>query len=240
MVEWLKENANWVIPTLVGALAVFLVYLWERKPKRLDYIVTTNARVVAYQPHPMRDHLKVSFKGQELKEPRIVIVRVKNTGRVPVEHTDYKQPITVRLSKAVPLDGFIAKESSKGLISEVGLSLEGKEVLLVPELMNTKEWFDVQIVCDGQPGEIQVSCRFTGQTRPMRDAAPNSPLPGYVAMIGFICFIGGLIGTSADGGVAFERISVGGLAVTFLGFITILFQGMRAPLSDAQPANFLD
>ena len=172
----MSDNAGWLGLSvgLLGVVITLLVYLWQRRPKRLDYRVVNNLAVLTEHATPMRRKLKMDYEGVQMSDPHIVTIRIQNTGKVAVVADDYVQPIRMRYEnvRASPLDGSIAAESTPGIcesLFDTDGEEESFEPVMVPELMNPGDWFEAQFVSDGDPGEIHVSCRFKDQSRPMKD-----------------------------------------------------------------------
>jgi hypothetical protein len=73
------------------------------------------------------------------------------------------------MSPALPRDFFkIALDYSPG-------GSESGSVIILPKLLNTGEWFDVQLLSEQDHGDIAVTARFTDQYKPPRRRDLDSP-----------------------------------------------------------------
>jgi hypothetical protein len=231
--NWMAENIELVVTVAlsVGAIvATFVVFWWQRKPKHLDYWIMFDAPILSKRASSVSD-LKVIMDDQELKAPHIVTVRVINSGKEPVKAEDYRDDITVTYSDGSPsLDASIPKESSPGIAGPPALHVGDRAVSVQPSLLNAKEWFDLQLICDGKPGDIKVAARFVGQTRPMRDLDP-APVAAFFFFVGgaVIMFLSApLVIFDGPETLASACLYAGG-ALSLLGMGYLMFRTVRVP-----------
>ena len=89
---------TWVGPAigLAGLILGTYTYIKSRKPKRLLYEIWTDQELVAQSPYTRWADLSVRFANHQLKHPRVVGVRVINTGKVEARADDFDEPIAVQ------------------------------------------------------------------------------------------------------------------------------------------------
>jgi hypothetical protein len=208
--DWWSDNGGLVIGSTIGIIGIIvalLVFWWQRKPKTLDYtIVSTGALLSPRAREGRSPDLDVFYDGRPVEDPHIVSLRVKNTGKVAVVQNDYVQTLEIRTEATRILDcsPLAGSEQFMGLVTLGGVQ-PAMYVGLSPALLNPREQFDVQLILDGPPGEVTVSCRFKDQSRPMqrRDFAKreiaaqwvqlaSSLLGGTVAILGLVLIIKGI------------------------------------------------
>lgn len=231
--EWMKDNLELVVAVSLGLGAIIvslLIHFWERKPKRLDYLVMYNAPLLPKRASGVRD-LKVIYEESELKAPHLVTVRVKNTGKEPIKGDEYHQDITVKYSTGgPPLDASVPKESSPDLVGPPTYAFDDLEVSVCPGLLNAKDWFDLQILSDRDPGEITVSSRFVGQTRKMRDLDPVPKGAFRLMLFGLaIVAIGASWSLLSGNGAILEYGTGIGFGITFLAMLYLMYRIARVP-----------
>lgn len=179
VVQWLQLNWNWgyAVATLISLVGLVLS-IWALKqghrPKILDYVVITN---VAILPSHAKGHtaLAVTWEGEKLTDPRLVEVRIKNTGKRAVVASEYVAPIQVLYENGQPFDGFVQsasaarfKNMSYGDIFLDGYDRATSAIAIRPSLMNADDWFTLQLLSEGDPGRITVTSDFKDQARSMR------------------------------------------------------------------------
>lgn len=181
-VVWIEDNWQFLVAVAIALPSI--VALWfQRRKNTLDYRVTLVAPILSPQSSTMSVPLEITYNGQQVSDPFLVRIRVENTGKHAVRADDYVKPITVRLRRTFRVyDTFISRESTRGIVDlehdkvPIGKSPEYPPhgVALKPKLMNPRDWFEVQITCEGEPRSIDVSSRYANQSRPMkRMSAPT-------------------------------------------------------------------
>jgi hypothetical protein len=175
---WLTDHWDSALGIAVGVLGVavgILVPIWQRKPKTLDYEVRTKLPLLS--PHAKSASPRLSLPlqlhyGDELiKDPFLLALRIENTGKVAIVESDYVAPILVICEDQVPFDGFVSDSCPGGLdLATLQDSPDTSLLRLKPKLLNAGDWFELQLLCDGDPGRVVVTARFSDQTRPVRDS----------------------------------------------------------------------
>ncbi len=84
----------------LGLTASYLFYRWSQRPKRLEYRTEVDQLLIRLGDQPWRD-LKVVYANVPLKVPRLVVVRVTNTGAVEVRKDDWEDPLSVQFRDKV-------------------------------------------------------------------------------------------------------------------------------------------
>jgi hypothetical protein len=169
--DWIQNNPETTATAVFGVLALAValwIAFWQNKPKRLDYEIRNNVPILSSHASSLGGRLSILFEGKGVTEPRLVTVRIKNTGKLAVTADEYVDPIRVDYERNPPFDGFVAQESTPGILTDVFDGALPKRPAMVPELLNPGDWFDVQLLSDGEPGTISVSSRFKNQSRKMR------------------------------------------------------------------------
>lgn len=188
---------------LVGILVTIVIARHSRDRKALGFEVLNNLALLS-RGLPRGHELKVQYGSAEVKDPRIVTVRVSNVGNRPIVASDYDEGLLISNIET----GHILSASHVGPESEKlagPLVIDGntaKSVSLQPRLLNANESFDVQLVCDG-PVSIKASSRIVGQTAPIRqvDSAPKAldRFPSIVASGGLLLVAAGIILSGVSG-----------------------------------------
>ncbi len=152
----------------------------------------------------MLGDLRVTLNGEPVAEPRVVTVRVRNTGKAAIRADDFDpggDGIRLQFSPDVVSVGLAG--GSVGLAESTALlvNLASHRVTIKPGLLNPGEYLDIQLFVDGpsQGETILLSARFVEQSRPPRRTLPTSG-PGQFIVFGFGglgAVVGVLIGRAA-------------------------------------------
>lgn len=169
--NWLSDNADWLTGTVVGAIGIavaLLIYFWQRKPKTLDYSVVSNVPLVSHAAG-MVGNLEVVYNRQSVKDPRLLVVRIKNTGKVAIVGEDYVEGPSIHFGSPVEvIDAFQVGGSSPNMVQLIAVGHGHGPVEPEVGLLNSGEYFDLQMLLDGDPGDVTASARFKDQNRPMQ------------------------------------------------------------------------
>jgi hypothetical protein len=161
---------NWQVWSgpLVGVLGLlFAVYAYNmnRKPKRLTYEVVTNQPIITASRYTRWAELSLRFGERELENPRLVVVRVTNTGKVEARSDDIDEPITVAAKGAseIVTARITQRRSGDEEVREVEPSSVTPSTVVAPKvLLNEGEWLEFQLIVDGGRDPIAVGGRVAG------------------------------------------------------------------------------
>src|SRR5438105_1727017 len=79
------------IATIVGVLLTIIIFVLQYRKKAFSYTLTDTPIISVHQKI---DDVSVTYKGKPVKNLRVVMVTVWNSGNVPIEETEFKVPIT--------------------------------------------------------------------------------------------------------------------------------------------------
>lgn len=148
----------------LGALGIVITLLLvqrERQSRALTYAVVNNRSVVV---NPSKFALEVRHDGQHVAKPRIVVVRIANSGSQPIAAEDYEEPLTIVLrgAKVLSSDVTVTRPST---LSPSLTRLNVEEVVLERRLLNPRDLIEVQMLVDGVPSAVEVEARVVGVGR---------------------------------------------------------------------------
>jgi hypothetical protein len=182
--NWIASHWEFVVGAILGIAGVAIgVASWyiQRQPKQLDYQFLSRVTILHERADVLRGKLKMDYEGVPIKDPRIVTIRISNTGKRGISRDDFKngQPITIKYETNPPFDGHIvglSPELPHDAVGEVFPSAidpfaddYDPTPQITPHLLSAGEWFDVQLLSDGPSRVIEIACRFLDQSRPMQD-----------------------------------------------------------------------
>lgn len=147
----------------IGAILISVgIAIWQRRPKRMVYDLSTNRRIVTRTTYQASGVLRVMYGDRKLEDPYLIVVRVANDGKVEVRPEDWQEAFTLNTESEI-IDSGVVGASSKGINASI-IGREPHKIYCNKMLMNTGEWFDVQMLVDGPGGISDVSARIAGAT----------------------------------------------------------------------------
>jgi hypothetical protein len=147
---------------VIGAVVAIVVAIWQRRPKRMVYDLSTNRRIVTGTTYQTSGVLRVMYGRRKLDDPHIIVVRVANDGKVEVRPEDWQEPFTLNTGSEI-IDSDVVDTSSKSINASI-IGRELHKIYCNKMLMNAGEWFDVQMLVDGPGGISDASARIAGAT----------------------------------------------------------------------------
>jgi hypothetical protein len=96
----------------------------------------------------------------DVSEPRLIVLRIANTGNVPIEATDFERPVSITFSDSKVLSAEVTGVRPDELTPT--LRTDGPAVILNPCLLNPTDLVEVQCLLDGGIDELRADCRIVG------------------------------------------------------------------------------
>ncbi len=170
------ERKSWtekikLIATIVGilspilALATFIGFKPEKK-KQLEWEYLSKSSLVNTSA-ASSDKIEVSYDGRKIKQLSVISARFSNSGALPVDSTDVKDgafPTVVFPSSVTVIGAQIKGRVPSNLKAEI--SYGTNYVRLEHGLLNGSDFIEMQILLEGDPGDIAalptVSYRISG------------------------------------------------------------------------------
>jgi hypothetical protein len=126
-----------VIGVLAAVIIPVVVYLKQRQNKLLTFEQSSTPLLSIEEG--IRSHVQITFDGKPVEQVHLVVVKITNSGNVPIEKKDYDHPIYINLGKdAKILTAEVAEKYPENL--EVSTSIVDKNVVLEPALLSEDEF----------------------------------------------------------------------------------------------------
>jgi len=212
MWEILRDPVSLVaigIVTVVVAIAVpVVVFVWGRRRKELSYEIVTRTPVASVA-EGVDSRLQMVFDGAAVRDVQLVVIRIVNSGNVPITRDDYERPVRIvfrRPARLLTAEQLSSDPESLGGWGGFSYNAEGAK--LHPMLFNGGDSITLQLLVAGLQGEMEIDGRVVGvrhikEMKPRRDALTWRELliPAGVG-----------IGISSLGGILVEKYAAGGMS----------------------------
>jgi hypothetical protein len=141
-------------------IAVFVIFVLQLRKKTLTYTVLTNSGVVP-GPQEAKSPVQIRYKGKVVAKVRLVEIRIKNSGSLPIKPEDYIEPLSLRLPNSEILSSEVMDAHSLGAYIETKLSNQS-EVVLGKTLLNPTDFFDVKVLLADGNADLSLGGRIVG------------------------------------------------------------------------------
>lgn len=145
---------------IVAALVIFFLQI---RKKTLTYTVLTDSGLDFVSDKAETD-VQIHYKGKAVPNVRLVEVRIRNSGSVPIEPRDYIEPVRLRLPNSKILSSEVRDAYSVGAYIETEVSNQS-EIVLSRTLLNPKDFFDVKMLLADGEADLSVAGQIVGITR---------------------------------------------------------------------------
>lgn len=148
------------ILAIINTIVLALVFQWWRNRKSLSCKVVSDIPLFSVR-HEIKHRVQVLLDGKPVENIHLVIMKVVNTGRVPVDDKDFVIPINVSFSEnSEILTADITEVSPSGLPAKI--IPEKQCVTLEPLMLNRGDAITIQILVSKLSNPIRVDGRVKG------------------------------------------------------------------------------
>ena len=167
------SEAVWsFVAASVFAVLLAIVTDWiQSNRKILDWTLRANIPLVSPALEHIGSGLTVNWNDRRLSRPRVVLIRIVNTGRRTVKQDEYSSGITVDVPGAHIIEATITNMTNSDVMSAgapLPVQPESSQVEFQPAVMHKKDYLGLRLLVEGDVIQPKISARFTDQTRAMR------------------------------------------------------------------------
>jgi hypothetical protein len=151
------------IATLVSVVYVLgslLIFFFQRRRKSLSYVVMSNTLLFSSNEIGA-GKLQVVFKGKTVKDPRLIVVKISNSGNVPIPASEYEIPVALRFGESTSVLTADIHGTTPGSIKAT-VELGDTEVILNPLLLNPGDSVTLKTLVSHSDGKVAVAGRIVG------------------------------------------------------------------------------
>jgi len=148
---------------IITIIAVFVIFFLQIRKKTLTYTVLTNSEVVPGS-RDGKSNIQIHYKGKVVHQVRLIEIRIKNSGGLPIKPEDYIEPLSLRLPNSEILSSEVRDAQSLGAYIETESS-HRSEIVLSKTLLNPTDFFDVKVLLADGDADFSVIGRIVGVSR---------------------------------------------------------------------------
>lgn len=157
--------------TFIGICVSIILWNLNQKKKALSYAVLWN-RPLLNLKGVAREQMDIFFKGKQVSEADLIVVRIFNSGHLPVNTGDYQTPLALELEPGASiLDANVIETLPANLEERLKIktaesplieSMDESKILLRPILLNEGDSFTLQMLVLNAYGKVKVSGHVLG------------------------------------------------------------------------------
>lgn len=232
-IETIMRDPIWQgIGVMTAVILGLISILAARRQYKDVYCKIESAIPLTTSPEHVPERLQILHEGEIIKEAKLVLIKLRNIGNVPITSSDYESPIKISVDSndenARILDASVTKASPTELMEVASVAFDSKSVQLSPLLLNPGDTITLKLITAVVPIDVHdfgykgmsISGRIAG-VKKIRDISKFS----LVSFIFFIIFMTGL-------GIYFYLLGIGiiestsytntGRVIKVLGFLVLV------------------
>ena len=199
MPDILRDPLWQFVGALLGIFAIIVsivLFFAQRKKKSLSYEILSKTPVLS-AAEEIAGKLQILFQGEVVQKVYLLVIRISNTGNVPIASSDYERPISIRFGgEARILTTEVSESEPKNMDAKV--ETRDQNILVKPVLLNSGDSITIKSLVSNYSGKLNIDGRIIGvkNISPKRD---TSNIWSVVLMIaGMVLFGIGAIGSRKD------------------------------------------
>jgi len=232
---WHSLSLRELVALGVAAVAI-LNWLRDRRTYSLSWTLLADWQLFERDGWLTKD-LVVAFNGQEIANPRIVLIKIENQGKHPVRKADYEQPLRIAFD---PIIKPVYVQAASFTVPIDGLCrIEGNDVVAEPQMLNPSEWFVIRLLVDSSgktkfkiTGRLAGIVKFREQGIRVRDRIDYVVLGFLVAGVFTVLTLSGPI-------LGQESVVLSAISGTFISGLYEFLRRMRYVRKNAQVGHLL-
>jgi hypothetical protein len=222
--------------TCCGILVTIILWSLNQRTKEVSFDVLREENLIRVRGNT-RKRLSITFDDKPVEDVSLVVVRIFNSGHLPVQASDFQVPINLKvtgptnvLSASVldtapsDLDERFPREGNKAKI----LTIENQKVTLNPVLMNSHDSVTIQMLVRDYSGNLTVGGHVTG-VKELRQWRPRIAVPVCLIQAGAFTMAGAMLLVDPAALRNFDFIEVLPFVLLFLIGYVLLLAGMSFP-----------
>jgi hypothetical protein len=157
--------------TFMGICVSIILWNLNQKRKALSFAILWN-RPLLNLKGVAREQMDIFFKGKQVAEADLIVVRVFNSGHLPIHTGDYQTALTLELEPGASiLDANVIETLPANLEERLKIksdesplieSIEESKILLRPILLNEGDSFTLQMLVLNAYGKVKVTGHVLG------------------------------------------------------------------------------
>lgn len=105
--------------------------------------------------------LRIYYRGDFVRDVRLVVIRVTNTGRQPILAVDFEQPLSLDFGQNARI---LSAEKAESLPAEFDLRFRtgDSSIEFEPSLINPRDRIDIKFLIEGEKINVSAKARIAG------------------------------------------------------------------------------
>jgi len=164
MFEGLRDPFwQFIIIILLTAIAIgvpILLYIFQKNKKMLSYEILSDTSILTNKEE-LFGRIEVFFDKKPVSNVKIIILKIINSGNIPIPSSDYETPIKISfINKGEILTAEVIEKNPEQI--DQPISFTPAQISLIPVLFNSGDYINLKILSTHIVTKIKVDGRIIG------------------------------------------------------------------------------
>jgi hypothetical protein len=163
--DWGMFGGIVAVGALLVSIVIGILQLRAAQPptKAIKCVIVSSTPLVKVDTR-LKNDLQVLYKGKAVQDATSVILRISNSGKLPIARKDFDRPITFIFAQSSEiLSAEVVKTEPKGLGAQ--LQTTNNNIELQPLLLNSRDSVDIAAIVSSLDNNINIDGRIENVTR---------------------------------------------------------------------------
>ena len=163
------------VAVVLAVLAIIISVLLQRRKKALSYEIVSKTPVLS-TAEEIAGKLQIRFQGESVQGVYLLVIRIINTGNIPIASSDYERPLSIHFYKETRvLTGEVSQSDPININAQI--EVHDQSILVMPVLLNKGDSITIKALVSNY------SCmpKFDGRIIGVKNISPRTDTGYYWA-----------------------------------------------------------
>jgi hypothetical protein len=165
ILDMIRDQAWQFVGAIIGLVTLVVstaIYLRRRERKDLSYEILASEPLLTVS-EVLTGEIKVTYQDTEIRDAHLLIIKVTNSGNVPIRQEDFELPLAFSFgSEAQVLSYEVIESPPQGLQTSLRRSGGGRGIVLNPLLLNPSDAVILKFILAQYTGKLVPTSRVVG------------------------------------------------------------------------------
>ncbi len=190
ILQLIRDQAWQFAGAIIGLVALIVsvvLYLFSRQRKLLAYEIVASEPLLTIN-EALTGAIKVIYDDKEVRDVHLLILRVSNSGNIPIRKEDFDLSLAFSFDSAKVLSYKVLATDPEGLPASLRPSGGKRGIVLNPLLLNPSDSVVLKFILSQYNNELEPTGRVVGVKQIQRVTRPKAGLdPLSIRSLVFLC-----------------------------------------------------
>lgn len=161
--KYLTSNKKFILSSLLVIVVPFSIFIISQlhEQKSFSYEIISSIPLLSIKENYEPSKFYIKYLDLTLKDPFYTLIKIHNTGKVPVKTSDFESPISIVYEPDVKIYDYSVSDKDPKSI-DVSLIQKDNMIIISPTLFNPSDYITLQILSSKVTTPPKVNTRIIG------------------------------------------------------------------------------